>query len=235
MALTQSCLAIIARLMLTTKGEIVMADRLWGRMSAACGIVYVVLLIGGSSIGGPDIQLAFFVEMLAFLFFLFFLGSLWSNLRRAEGESGCLSATAFGAGVMSITIKVASAAPVLAARYRAGDGLDPQLARTLQDINDASFGLSFFPLAVLLAAFAIVAIRSNTLPRWLGWIAAAFGLAFIVGGMAGTTDLQSEWAGLPMILFTFWVIAASVVLFRRAGESRVVAKDASVGGVTPVG
>jgi hypothetical protein len=196
-----------------------MSNYLWQRLGAASGIVYVVLLIGGSSIGGPDIQIVFFMEILAFLFFLFFLGNLWSALRGAEGGSGWLSATAFGGGLMSVTIKVASAAPVLAALYRAGDGLDPQLARTLQDINDASFYLSFFPLAVLLAAFAIVAIRSGALPKWLGWIAAAVGLAFIVGGMSGSANLQSEWAGLPMILFTFWVIAVSVVLIRRAGVS----------------
>ena len=195
-----------------------MSERLWQRLGAACGIVYVVLLIGGGSIGGPDIRIVFFVGILAFLFFLFFLGNLWSALRRAEGGSGWLSTTAFGGGLMSVTIKVASAAPVLAAHYRAGDGLDPQLARTLQDINDASFYLSFFPLAVLLAAFAIVAIRSGALPKWLGWIAAALGLAFIVGGMSGSADLQSEWAGLPMILFTFWVIAVSIALMRRVGQ-----------------
>jgi len=195
-----------------------MSNHLWQRLGAACGIVYVVLLLGGGSIGGPDIQIVFLMEILAFLFFLFFLGNLWSALRRAEGGSGWLSATAFGGGLMSVTIKVASAAPILAARYRAGDGLDPQLARTLQDINDASFYLSFFPLAVLLAAFAIVAIRSGALPKWLGWIAAALGAAFIVGGMSGSADLQPEWAGLPMILFLFWVIAVSVVLMRRAGQ-----------------
>ena len=201
-----------------------MSNHLWQRLGAACGIVYVVLLIGGNSIGGPDIQIVFLMEILAFLFFLFFLGNLWSALRRAEGGSGWLSATAFGGGLMSVTIKVASAAPILAARYRAGDGLDPQLARTLQDINDASFYLSFFPLAVLLAAFAIVAIRSGALPKWLGWIAAALGLAFIVGGMSGSAHLQSEWAGLPMILFTFWVIAVSVVLMRRAGATPSAAR-----------
>ena len=194
-----------------------MSNHLWQRLGAACGIVYVVLLLGGPII--PNIQTVFLMEILAFLFFLFFLGNLWSALRRTEGGSGWLSATAFGGGLMSVTIKVASAAPVLAARYRAGDGLDPQLARTLQDINDASFYLSFFPLAVLLAAFAIVAIRSGALPKWLGWIAAAVGLVFIVGGMSGSADLQSEWAGLPMILFTFWVIAVSVVLIRRAGAA----------------
>jgi hypothetical protein len=211
-----------------------MSDRLWQRLGAACGIVYVVLLIGGGSIEGNTFGIAFFVEILAFLAFLFFLGNLWSALRRAEGGSGWLSATAFGAGLMSVTIKVASAAPVLAARYRAGDGLDPQVARTLQDINDASFYLSFFPLAVLLAAFAIVAIRSGALPKWLGWIAAALGLVFIVGGMSGSVDLHSEWAGLPMILFTFWVIAASVVLIRRAGAPRPAEKEMPVRQAAPM-
>jgi len=188
----------------------------------------VALLIGGERIGGPDIQLVYLMEILAFLFFLFFLGNLWSVLRRAEGGSGWLSATAFGGGLMSVTIKVASAAPVLAARYRVSDGLDPQLARTLQDINNASFYLSFFPLAVLLVAFAIVAIQSGALPKWLGWIAAALGVAFIFGGMSGSADLQSEWAGLPMILFTFWVIAVSVVLMRRVGVSQSAVGNAVV-------
>jgi hypothetical protein len=205
-----------------------MSNHLWQRLGGACGIVYVVLLLGGPSIGSPKIQIAFLIEILAFLFFLFFLGNLSSALRGAEEGSGWLSATAFGAGLMSVTIKLASAAPILAVRYRASDGLDPQLARTLQDINDASFYLSFFPLAVLLAAFAIVVIRSGALPKWLGWIAAAVGLAFIVGGMSGSADLQSEWAGLPMILFTLWVIIVSVALIRRAGVSQSVVSNAVV-------
>jgi hypothetical protein len=160
---------------------------------------------------------------------------LWSALRRAEGGSEWLSATAFGAGLMAITIKLASAAPVLAARPRAGDGLDPQLARTLQDMNDASFVLTFFPLAVLLAAFAIVAMRSGALPRWLGWIAAVISVAFIAGGMAGSANLKSEWSGLPMILFTVWVIATSIVLIRREIEPRAAKTETPTGRAAPVG
>ena len=212
-----------------------MSDRLLERMGAACGILYVVLLIVGPSIGGLTSPVAFFLEVLAFLFFLFFLGRLWSALRRAEGGSEWLSATAFGAGLMAITIKLASAAPVLAARHRAGDGLDPQLARTLQDMNDASFVLTFFPLAVLLAAFAIVAMRSGALPRWLGWIAAVISVAFIAGGMAGSANLKSEWSGLPMILFTVWVIATSIVLIRREIEPRAAKTETPTGRAAPVG
>lgn len=211
-----------------------MSDRLLERIGAACGILYVVLLIGGPSLGGPTSTVAFSLEILAFLFFLFFLGSLWSTMRRAEGGSGWLSTTAFGAGLMSVTIKVASAAPVLAARYRAG-GLDPQLARTLQDINNASFALTFFPLAVLLVAFAIVALRSGALPGWLGWFAAALSAAFLAGGLAGSANLESEWAGLPMLFFTPWVIAVSVVLIRRVGEPRPVERETHIGGAAPVG
>lgn len=211
-----------------------MSDRLLERIGAACGIVYVVLLIGGDSLGGPYSTVAFSLELLAFLFFLFFLGSLWSAMRRAEEGSGWLSTTAFGAGLMSVTIKVASAAPVLAARYMAADGLDPQLAKVLQYINNASFVLTFFPLAVLLAAFAIVAIRSGALPGWLGWITAALAVAFVAGGMVGSANLESEWAGLPMILFTVWVIATSVVLIRRPGETRLVETPAPTGRAAPV-
>jgi hypothetical protein len=211
-----------------------MSDRLLERMGAACGILYIVLIYGGSSIGGPSSRVALSLEILGFLLFLFFLGILWSALRRAEGGSGWLSTTAFGAGLMSVTIKVASAAPVLAARHRSG-GLDPQLARTLQDINDASFALTFFPLAVLLVAFAIVAIRSDALPGWLGWFAAVLAVAFLFGGLAGSTDLTSEWAALPMLIYPVWVVATSIVLIRRAGEPRTVERDSRVGPAAPVG
>ncbi len=123
---------------------------------------------------------------------------------------------------MSITIKLASAAPVLAARASTGE-LDPNLTGVLQDINNASFALTFFPLAAMLAAFALVAIRSTALPGWLGWAAAPLSVAFAVGGLAGSADLASEWAGLPMLIFTPWVIATSVVLIRRARAATPVA------------
>ena len=210
-----------------------MSDRLWERMGAACGIVYVVLTYVGSGIGGTTSTVGISLVLLGLLFFLFFLGSLWAALRRAEGGSGWLSTTGFGAGLMAVTIGLGSAAPVLAARYRSGN-IDPQLTRTLQDIEEASFVLTFLPLAVLLAAFAIVAIRSGALPQWLGWIAAVISAAFLVGGLAGSADLAFEWAALPMLLYPFWVVPTSVVLIRRAGESRPVEEDTPARGAAPV-
>ena len=203
-----------------------MTDRFAQTLGGAAGIVYVVLLMAGDRLGGPASHLAFSLEVLAFTCFLFFLGSLRAVMRRAEGGGGMLSTTAFGAGVMAITIKLASAAPVLAARANAGE-LDPRMMGVLQDINNASFALTFFPLAAMLAAFALVAIRSAALPGWLGWAAAALSVAFAVGGLAGSADLASDWAGLPMLIFTPWVIATSVVLIRRAGTATTVATSAA--------
>jgi hypothetical protein len=44
-------------------------------------------------------------HVLGYLFFLFFLGSLGSALRRAEGDNGWLSVAAFGGGLISLTIR----------------------------------------------------------------------------------------------------------------------------------
>ena len=211
-----------------------MTDRLLERMGAACGIVYAMLIYVGSGIGGTTSTVGISLVLLGLLFFLFFLGSLWATLRRAEGGSAWLSTTGFGAGLTAVTIGLGGAAPVLAARYRSGT-LDPQLARTLLDIEEASFFLTFLPLAVLLAAFAIVAIRSGVLPGWLGWFAAVLSAAFLFGGLAGSIDLEFEWAALPMLLYPFWVVPTSVVLLRRAGQPHPVERDAHVGPAAPVG
>jgi hypothetical protein len=206
------------------KGEKIVAYRSLERIGATCGMVYVALVYVGSGLGVPGSAIGTLLVLLGFLFFLVFLGSLWSAMRRAEGGDGWLSAAAFGAGLMSITIGLGSLAPLLVARYRAG-GLDPQLAEAFHDIEEASFFLAFLPLAVLLAVFAIVAIRPSGLPRWLGWVGAVLSAAFLIGGLVGSFNLASEWAQVPNLVYPIWVIATSVVLIRRAGEPRALATE----------
>jgi len=219
-----------------------MSDRLWQRLGAASGIVYVVTLLGPDLIqGGPseepttaaaaiaqscarttaaqpsDVVIPI-LTTLGFLCFLLFLGSLWSALRRAEGERGWLSAAAFGGGLMSLTILFAGGASSLAAVRSACAGIDPQLWRTLHDISGASFFISFFPLAVLLLASAIVSIRFRALPRWLGWMAVVVAVTLLAGGVAGTVYAQDAEAGLPILLFQLWTLMASIALVRRADK-----------------
>jgi hypothetical protein len=123
-----------------------------------------------------------------------------------------------------------SPAPSLAARYRPG-WLDPQLAGSLQDINDASFALTSFPLVVLLATFAIVAVSSSALPGWLGWIAEVISAPLLFGGLALIGNPAFEWAVFAILPFPFCLIPTSVVLMlpscsRRPGLAILDAPEA---------
>jgi hypothetical protein len=195
-----------------------MSDRSLRRLGAASGIFYVVLtMLGNDVLGGTESSAGILMELLGFAFFPFFLGSLWVCLRSAEGDGGWLSATAFGGGLVALAVKLASAAPILA--VRASEGIDPGIAKALIAVNDASFGITFLPLAVMLSATAIVAVRTGALPRWLGWGAAVVALG-LLGALSAVVIAPSspEWVFLPMLLFLLWTVATSIALIQRAGK-----------------
>ena len=219
-----------------------MSNILWQRLGAASGIVWVLVILGPDLIqGGPSEDFTMtaaeamaqscatitaarltdaiypITHVLGYLIFLFFLGSLWSALRRAEGADGWLSAAAFGGGLVSLAVKFASGAASVAANSNACAGIDPQLWQILHDIGGAAFISSFFPLAVLPAASAVVAIRFGALPPWLGWMSAFVAVMLLIGGVAGI-DYAREDAGLPYLLFELWTVITSIVLMRRAGQ-----------------
>jgi len=73
---------------------------------------------------------------------------------------------------------------------------------------------------VLAAAAAAVALRTNVLPRWLGWLAAVTAPALIANGLF----FRSE-NGPAFLLFLLWLVATSVVLTLRAAAGPVAAVD----------
>jgi hypothetical protein len=191
---------------------------MWRRLGAASGIFYVVLpILGNDVLGTARPAIGLLVELVGFAFFPFFLGSLWACLRSAEGDGGWLSTAAFGAGLVALAVKLASAAPILA--VRANEGMDPGIAKALIAMNGASFAITFLPLGVMLSATAIVAIRTGALPRWLGWVSAVVALGLIAALSASVVSPSPpEWVFLAMLLYALWVVATSIVLIRRAGE-----------------
>jgi hypothetical protein len=220
-----------------------MSNNLWQRLGAASGIVYVVVILAPDLIPRDQSEeltmtaaeaiaqscaittaaqltdaIYPITHILGYLFFLFFLGSLWSALRRTEGGDGWLSAAAFGGGLVSLAIRLSSATVSLAAVHNSCAGIDPQLWQVLtNDVGGAALFLSFFPLAILSVACAVVAIRFGApLPRWLGWMSAVVAVALLVDGIAGT--LYHRDFGPSFLLFMVWTLAASIALVRRAGQ-----------------
>lgn len=187
-----------------------MQGQIWPRLGAVSGLLYVVLLFGFTSIGS-DAQYVITVELIVMLLFLPFLGYLYSVLHRAEGEGGWLSATAFGAGLVDLTIKLGSLAPGFASRT---EGLNPQLHQALEKMNSVAFIVTMLPLGVMLGAVAIVALKTRVLPLWLGLLAAITAPACLVNGMF----LDAEF-GPAFLLVLLWIALASVVLTLRGRAS----------------
>ena len=187
-----------------------MQGKVWPRLGAVSGVLYVVLLMGSTSTGS-DAQIVIVLELIAILLFLPFLGYLYGVLRRAEGEGAWLAPTAFGAGLVDLTIKLGSIAPGFAART---EGLDPQLHQTLEKMNSVAFIVTMLPLGVMMAAVATVALKTRALPLWLGLLAAVTAPACLINGMF----LDAEF-GPAFLLFLLWVMLASIVLTLRAGRA----------------
>jgi hypothetical protein len=219
------------------------------RAGAASGLLFVVLIMVGNGIatgnetadisssgaavladlranGGAAWQIGVSLEMLGFVALVAFSAYLASALRRAEGEDGWLGGAALASGLLLAAIKLASAAPVLEATWRARHGLDPETARALVGIGDFAFTVSWLPAAMLVGFTALGALRTGLLPRGM----AIAGLAVAVAGLATMpAAIVAEGPGVvPFLLGLLWIAAASVVLTRRASERAPVVRAAAV-------
>jgi hypothetical protein len=223
------------------------------RFAAATGAVYVVAVLFGNEMSnagasgkdtGPailaDLQrprsgvniAGTVMEVLGFATLIVFLGYLYRLLRRAEGPDGWWAAPAFGAGLVTVAIKLASAAPFMVAHLRASE-LSPELARTLLDMNGAAFVVSGFTWGIFVLAAAAAALSGRVLPRWLATVGVVVGALTIAAGTAGILDPEG-YVPIPFLLGLLWVLAFSIVLtVRRAprdGEHTVrVAESVSAG------
>lgn len=196
-----------------------MYERILPRLGAASGALFVALLFGLTSTGS-DSMIVVDLELIGLLLFIPFLGYLWSVLRNAEGPGGWLSATAFGAGLVGITMKLASVGPGWASRDF-GDATATHKA--LDRMNEVAFVAQMLPDGVMLAAIAIVTLKHGALPRWLGWLAAVAAPLLLANGMF----LDVEF-GPAFLLFLLWTLLASAVLTVRPSGVRFHAEPVAV-------
>jgi hypothetical protein len=224
-----------------------MSTGLMARLGASSGIAYVGLIVVAGQVGpaagipatnaspqtiGTYIAhhppstaqwAGVYLEVLALLVFVVFVGYLWHVLRDAERDGGWLAGVALSGGLLSAVIKLGSLPAALTALYRANDGISPQVATALIDMNNIAFALTWATTALMLSATAGVVLRTGVLPRWLGWSAIAIAVALLVSlPFAAATEPPT------FLLALIWIIAASVVLIRRVETPTVaLARDTS--------
>jgi hypothetical protein len=215
----------------------------WERWGAASGFVALALGVAGASFergapaaGAPATEIAAYfaqyrtellVQSLLMVLgagaLLWFLGSLRAVLLRAEGGTGRLTALMFGAGLVGIGLQAAIQAPQSALAMASDGTLDPQLAAMTSNLGYALSVIAYVPLAVMLAAVAVVTLRTRALPVWIGWLSAVTAATYLIltAGIAidsGPLALGGWATYVPYTLMVIWVAATTTAVILRLGR-----------------
>jgi hypothetical protein len=196
----------------------------WARYAPLSGLLFVALLVASIVVSGfdsvdSDDSIQKIVEFwsdndseqiagailgaLATLPFLWFLGSLRSAFREAEGGTGRLSSIAYAGGIFLAGFAVVSGSIQFAVAESVGD-VPPGVTQTLSVLySDFFFG---FPvgIATLMLASALVILRTRVLPAWLGWVA-------LLLGIVGLTPAGE----FTLLVVLAWIAVVSVMLYQR--------------------
>jgi hypothetical protein len=209
-----------------------------GLVAATCMIAgYVLLLMADQpSSADPAVLQAFYADegnrnllsgswlavCFGAAFSVWFLGTLRTVLRRAEGEQGRVASIAYGAGVASVVLFVIGSAVKAAIAgavtwddtFAYDAALDAHLAGVLNSVSYGVIAPAGILAAVLVSATALVTLRSGVFPAWFGVAGLAVAVALV---LTPVLDL------LPVLLIPLWTIAASVLAIRAAAQrDRVV-------------
>jgi hypothetical protein len=215
-----------------------MADPRWERLGAATGIVFVLLsllalIIGGSPGASPDVVQYFvdnreralvqsFLAGVASIFFVWFLGSVRSYLRAAEGGTGRLSAVAFAGGIVTLGFLMFSLTVTTALADGMAENADPDTSRAFYALVIQASDLTFFPVVAFTGASALVILRTKALPAWLGWLGIGVAVLSLSRGTAffvesGPFSSAGMLESVAIMAFLLWLLLTSILLVRRVG------------------
>ena len=214
----------------------------WERWVPVSGIVFVGFTIptlflppkAPPSAGDPAAKWAAFVQdhrsayllsmclsALAVVAFLVFLASLTTRLRSGGQELLATIALCGGLATVAVWYVWLSFEGVLA--WTSPNGLDPTVVKTLLAAADFAFP---FPIALLVAATSIAALRSAIWPAWLSYVGLVGAVWVLVGGMAmARHGFFAPTSGARLTgwgFFFLWVLVGSVFLLRKPQHERTV-------------
>ena len=197
---------------------------------ARAGAVFVVLTVVAAFIAGTPpklsdsptkivnffkdnqdaLKIGSYLNGLGGVFFLWFLGSLFGRLRRAEGGAGRLSGVALTGGVIALAV-VFVASGINVRGDPPGDG------RTgFFRLSTLLFGYAAFALAVFTAGVSVVLWSQKVLPKWMGYAGEAIAVLWLVG--AASVSTENDTIGvigfIAFLAWAVWILLLSVMLYR---------------------
>jgi len=212
----------------------------WGALG---GILYVVLFIIGTILlfsGAPDsgaspariiayysdsghrdrIGVGWVVAGLGVFFFLWFLSSLRSMVRRYEGGDGFLTALTTIGGVVYATLALAALAINMAIKTMSDDTyrhtVYPGLIHAADDAGYVLHATGGAGAAAMIIAASVAAMRARAWPAWGGW------LGVVAGILALASILFFTQAAIAI-----WIVVVSALLFFRGPRDDTTAAAAT--------
>ena len=220
-----------------------MDDKKWERWGLHGGLIGVALLVATVlEVGAPpdsdatapeiadwyadkndNIQIGVVLVALAVIGIVWWFGSLFRYLRRAEGGEPRLSViAAFGVLLSGAMAMIAFAINSAVAMRIADVGTDAGIFFAIQN---GLLGMSAVGDAILIAAVSAIALRTKFLPDWLAYAGAAVAVLQLVGALAiATQNTAISFVGfIAFLLWLAWIAAVSLVLIERKTEPTAAA------------
>lgn len=199
-----------------------MDDAKWERYALLGGPIFVVLGVVGAFVAGsppapdasPEKVLKFFTDhdstigfgsfigILAALFLLFWAGSLWRAMSRAEGERPRLAIVA-AMGLVFAGAMASAGGAVTAALALRSDTLSPDMAHVFWAFQGTLAASIYIGMAVQVAAVSALAWHSGFLPKWLAGLGAVIVVAALVSTLGVASDVTFFFA-LALVTFLVW-------------------------------
>jgi hypothetical protein len=196
-----------------------------GVISVACSLVGVLFVLNQPEAKDSNAKIVayfadhshrvqaavgFFVFLAGTLFLLAFLGTLRERLLAAEGQSGRLSALAFGAGVAAVPLWGISMLLANAVSFTVSESssftVDPNTFRLLAVASYVSWVAALFVSSIVVWTTSAVALRTGVLPRWYA----------VAGIVIGVVQLFGLFL-FPFVAWWLWIVVTSVLLVTRRG------------------
>lgn len=187
-------------------------------LGVAGGAIEIVTNPPGSDASGKEVlafysaqggtqQLAAALLALAFVFFLFFAGSLRSHLRQVP-DLEALGTLALAGAVVETAGQTAGAGYVWTLAQGASH-MDSSAAQAVNALSNNAVATNAAGMIVFGIAAGLAIVRGGRLPRWLGWVAIA---------MAVVVVTPAE--GFSFIALVVWMVAVSILIWIRRGQPR---------------
>jgi hypothetical protein len=217
----------------------------WERYAALGGIVFVVTNIVGAFLPGSPpssddsateiakyfsdhagaIEVATLLLGIGVIGLLWWFGSLWRLMAKAEGERPRLAVVALSGLVVAATLTLVGASISSTVALRIDDAVAQGTAQFFFILSFVLFSAAGFGIVVFVAAVTSLSYRTKMFATWiniLGWVAA---LGFLISTLGVVSD--ASWlfvAGLvAFLVWCVWVVAISIILYRQPADAPAIA------------